>query len=257
MVKKCRSGRPCGNSCISLDKVCRVDSSDTADRVANTLTGLVSSAQPTFTNNNILAQGNFGKVTLSDDGKVVKKELLTERDGNQWGTLEIELGVKMGEAGHSPKVYSHLTNDSQIVMDVAPGKPLWASFRQDKETEPTSMSEPAGRKTLGAILYMHQNLKAYHGDLHSQQMIIDGDDVQLIDFGLSGRIEGDDGWAKATTDIRKARKIIGLERFQEEPGLIGDIAKLFTADGEIKGSSKAAKAAKQETVDAYRKLLEG
>ena len=213
--------------------------------------------KPTFNTNNILAQGRYGKVTLSDDGKVVKKELLTEREGNEWGTVEVELGVEMGKAGYSPKVYSELTNDSQIVMDVVPGKPIWSGYRRDKETEPEAMSEVAGKKALDALVYLHRDLKAYHGDGHVQQYIVDGDNVKVIDFGLSGKIEGDDGYKKAATDIRKARNFIGLDRFQNEPGVVGEIAKLFTKDAEIKDASKAAKALKQDTVDQYRKILGG
>lgn len=255
-VKTCRISRPCGSSCISLNKTCLLDSSASADKLSNHLTSTINSAQPTFNNGQVLAQGNFGKVTLSDDGQVVKKELLTEREGNEWGTMEVELGIRMGEAGYSPKVYSHLTNEAQIVMDVVPGKPIWEGFRQNEEDgEQASMSEVAGKKALDSILYLHKELGAYHGDAHAQQFIISDDDVKVIDFGLSGAIDGGDSYKKAATDIRKIRKFVGLDRFQEEPGVVGEIAKLFTQDAEIKGASKTAKALKQETVDKYKEIL--
>lgn len=254
MAKKCIQGRACSGTCISKNKECLVEASYSSKQLANSHQDLVSSAVPTFNTNNVIAQGNYGKVTLSDDGKAVKKELLTEREGNEWGTMEVELGIKMGEAGYGPKVYPHLTNDTQIVMDASKGKPIWEGYRP-AEGEPEAMSEAAGRKALDALMYMHRDLGAYHNDAHAQQFLVDGDNVDLIDFGLSGKIEGDDGWAKATTDLRKSRKFIGLDRFQEDEGIVGEVAKLLTQDAEIKGSSKAAKAAKALTAQRYKELM--
>ena len=254
MTKKCIQGRACGGTCISKSKECLVEASDSSKQLVGTHQDLISSVQPTFNNDNVIAQGNYGKVTLSDDGSVIKKELLTDREGNEWGTMEVELGIAMGKAGYGPKVYPHLTNDTQIVMDASKGKPIWEGYRPT-EDEPTSMSEAAGRKALDALMYMHRDLGAYHGDSHVLQYLVDGDNVDVIDFGLSGKIEGDDGWSKAVTDLRKSRKFIGLDRFQEDEGVVGEVAKLLTEDAEIKGSSKAAKAAKALTAQKYKELM--
>lgn len=123
-MKTCIRGRVCGGTCISKDKECLVETSETSGQVANTHQDLIKVSKPTFDKGNVIAQGNFGKVTLSDDGKVIKKELLTDREGNEWGTMEVELGIAMGKAGYGPKVYPHLTNDTQIVMDASKGKPI-------------------------------------------------------------------------------------------------------------------------------------
>jgi predicted Ser/Thr protein kinase len=129
-----------------------------------------------------VAKGNYGKVSISPDGTRAVKELLTGDDGKkgEFGEYEVELATKMGELGHSPRVYR--ATPDLIEMDAAKGAPLWKSYRR-AEGEPT-MDANQATKAAAAIRDLHK-MGFAHGDMHALQFLVQGDNVKLVDFGLS------------------------------------------------------------------------
>lgn len=203
------------------------------------------SSMPDISKMKRLAEGNYGIVYQDpQSGHVVK----TLKEGKEWGSHEIELGKKMGELGHSPKIYS--SSDSHIEMDFSKGKPLWSGgfFRTDEEKEQDlKMTAEQAQKSLAAIRSLHE-MGFYHGDMHNEQFLTDGaggKESTLIDFGLSGKIQ--DMPHKAIVDFNKVGKLIDIYR----PELDSDpyvqlIRNSVDAYKEAKGQSKAAVAKRKE-----------
>lgn len=192
-----------------------------------------------------LAEGNYGVVYQDpQSGHVVK----TLKEGKEWGPHEVELGKKMGELGHSPKIYS--ASDSHIEMDFSKGKPLWTGGfnRTDDEKErDVKMTTEQASKALAAIKDLHK-MGFYHGDMHNEQFLTDGEggkDATLIDYGLSGKIQ--DQPHKAIVDFNKVGKLIDIYRpeFDKDPyvNLIRDSIEQYKA---AKGQSKAAVAKRSQ-----------
>jgi tRNA A-37 threonylcarbamoyl transferase component Bud32 len=204
-----------------------------------------------------LAEGNYGIVYHDPKtGHVVK----TLKEGKQWGEHEVELGQKMGELGHSPKIYS--SSPSHIEMDFSKGKPLWSGGfnRTDEEKEKDlKMTTEQAQKALAAIRDLHK-MGFYHGDMHNEQFLTDGEggkDATLIDFGLSGKIQ--DQPHKAIVDFNKVGKLIDIYR----PELDSDpyvqlVRESVDAYKAAKGQSKAAVAKRSqiglEYLDRVQKL---
>ena len=134
-----------------------------------------------------LAKGNYGDVKISPDGKRVVKTLL-EHEGRkgEFGPYEVEIAEKMGKLGHSPIIHSHSAD--HIEMDVAPGNTLWAGYAR-AEGEPV-MNAAQAKKAGDAIKALHQ-LGYFHGDNHALQYLVNGNDVKLVDFGLSNTFKPD------------------------------------------------------------------
>jgi len=202
-----------------------------------------------------LAEGNYGIVYQDpQSGHVVK----TLKEGKEWGAHEVELGKKMGELGHSPKIYS--ASDSHIEMDFSKGKPLWTGGfnRTDDEKErDVKMTTDQATKALSAIKDLHK-MGFYHGDMHNEQFLTDGEggkEATLIDYGLSGPIK--DQPHKAIVDFNKVGKLIDIYRpeFDKDPyvNLVRESIDEYKA---AKGQSKAAVAKRSEIGLNYLKKLQ-
>jgi len=177
-MKKCNRGKSCGSTCINPSKACVVDASpavsDALSKVAIKL-----SAPPDYSDWRPVAQGNYGKVSISPDGTRAVKELLVGDDGKkgEFGEFEVELATRMGELGHSPRVYRS-TPDS-IEMDAAKGNTLWKGYRMGEGETP--MNATQATKAAAAIRDLHK-MGFAHGDMHALQFIADGNDVKLVDY---------------------------------------------------------------------------
>lgn len=201
-----------------------------------------------------LAEGNYGVVYQDPKtGHVVK----TLKEGKEWGKYEVELGKKMGELGHSPKIYS--SSPSHIEMDFSKGKPLWSggfNRTEDEKERDVKMTTEQAQKALSAIRDLHK-MGFYHGDMHNEQFLTDGEggkDATLIDFGLSGKIQ--DQPHKALVDFNKVGKLIDIYRpeFDKDPyvNLIRDSIEQYK---NAKGQSKAAVAKRSEIgLEYFNKL---
>lgn len=176
---------------------------------------------------NPIAEGNFGKVSINQTGTRVVKTL-KEHQGKkgEFGPYEVELATKMGKLGHSPEIFS--SSADHIEMGLAPGKPLWEGYGRG-ENEPV-MNTAQAKQAASAIKSLHK-LGFYHGDMHSQQFLADGDKVQLVDYGLSGKAS--ENPRKVIQDLNKISKLVDW------------------------GNPDLAKDPYVETVNRYRKLYEG
>ena len=214
-----------------------------------------SSTMPDVSKMEKLAEGNYGIVYKDpQSGHAVK----TLKPGKEWGEHEIELGKKMGELGHSPKVYS--SSPAHIEMDFASGKPLWTGgfVRTDDEKERgVKMSPEQAQKSLDAIRDLHK-MGFYHGDLHNEQFLTDGEggkESTLIDYGLSGKIQ--DKPHKAIVDFNKVGRLIDIYRpeFDKDP-YVQLVRSSVDAYKEAKGQSKAAVAKRSEIGKEYLAQLQ-
>jgi hypothetical protein len=193
------------------------------------------------------ARGNYGAVKYSPDGKRAVKELLVGSDGRQgeFGPHEVELATKMGQMGHSPKVYR--ATDRTMEMDRAKGEPLWKGYTRG-ENEPV-MNTAQATKAAAAIRDLHK-LGFYHGDNHALQYLVDGNNVKLVDYGLSGPISGNP--VKVMQDLSKIGSLVKWDN----PELAGNpyvqvVNRHLPAYRAVQGTSKAAKAEKERIAQAY------
>ena len=201
-----------------------------------------------------LAEGNYGVVYQDPQtGHVVK----TLKEGKEWGPHEVELGRKMGELGHSPKIYS--ASKEHIEMDFSKGKPLWSggfNRTEEEKEKDLKMTPEQAQKALMAIKDLHK-MGFYHGDMHNEQFLTDGEggkDAVLIDFGLSGKIQ--DQPHKAIVDFNKVGRLIDIFRpeLDKDPyvQLVRDSIEAYKS---AKGQSKAAVAKRSQIgLEYFNKL---
>jgi tRNA A-37 threonylcarbamoyl transferase component Bud32 len=197
-----------------------------------------------------IAEGNYGKISVSPDGKRVVKTLL-EHNGvrGEFGEYEVELATKMGELGHSPKIHSH--GDEFIEMDLAKGRPLWKSYL--KAEGESRMNTEQATKAAAAIRALHE-LGFAHGDLHSQQFMVNGNEVKLVDYGLSLPTKRQP--SRVMQDLSKIDNLISWRN----PDLADDpyfklVNKHLNEYKEVKGTSKAAQNKKVQIAEAYLREL--
>jgi tRNA A-37 threonylcarbamoyl transferase component Bud32 len=194
-----------------------------------------------------IKSGNYGRIKVSPDGTRAVKELLVGKDGVQgeFGPHEVELATKMGQLGHSPKVYR--ATDKKMEMDKAKGDTLWKGYTRG-ENEP-AMNAAQATKAAAAIRDLHK-LGFYHGDNHALQYLVDGNNVKMVDFGLSGPISGNP--VRVMQDLAKIGSLVKWDN----PELAGNpyvqiVNRHLPAYREVKGTSKAAKAEKERIAQAY------
>jgi len=255
--KRCTKGKSCGATCINRGKWCilelgpRIESAlpKLRDRINK---GGLGSAPADYTKWNTVAQGNYGKVSISPDGTRAVKELLTGKDGKkgEFGEHEVELAKKMGELGHSPRI--HRATPEVLEMDVAKGAPLWKGYSRG-ENEP-QMNATQATKAAAAIRDLHK-LGFAHGDMHALQFLVDGNNVKLVDYGLS--VPTSRQPARVMQDLAKINGLINWKN----PELAGNpyvqlVNKYLDQYKEVKGTSQAAKNKKTQLGEAYLKELE-
>jgi tRNA A-37 threonylcarbamoyl transferase component Bud32 len=156
----------------------------------------------------------------------------------------------MGELGHSPRIY-RATPDA-LEMDVAKGSPLWKGYKRGDD-EPR-MNTAQATKAVSAIKALHK-MGFAHGDMHSQQFLVNGNDVKLVDYGLS--VPTTRQPARVMQDLAK---ISGLVNWKN-PELAGNpyvqlANKYLDQYKEVTGTSQAAKTKKTQLGEAYLKELE-
>lgn len=248
--KRCTRGKSCGATCIHKAKWCIVDLGPKISGAlgkVKSVTGKTASSVPNYSQWEPLAKGNYGKVSISPDGTRVVKELLTGEDGKkgEFGPHEAELAKRMGELGHSPKI--HRSTPDALEMDVAKGEPLWKDYKRG-ENEPI-MNAAQASKAGAAIRDLHK-MGYFHGDMHALQFLVDGNNVKLVDYGLSGPVSSQP--ARVMQDLAKINALINWKN----PELGNDpyfrlVNKYLDQYKEIKGTSQAAKNKKTQLGEQY------
>jgi tRNA A-37 threonylcarbamoyl transferase component Bud32 len=138
-------------------------------------------------------------------------------------------------------------------MDVARGKPLWKDYRRG-EDEPVMNAAQAAR-AAAAIRALHK-MGFAHGDMHALQFLVDGDNVKLVDFGLSIPVT-----RQPSRVMQDLAKIGGLVNWKN-PDLANDryvqlVNKYLDQYREIQGASKAAQNKRMKLGEDYLRELEG
>jgi len=255
--KRCTKGKSCGATCINRGKWCILELGPRIQTALPKLRNMVNKgglaeAPADYTKWNEIKRGNYGVVSISPDGTRAVKELLTGADGKkgEFGEFEAELAKKMGELGHSPRIYK--ATDKVLEMDVAKGKPLWEGYARGKD-EPV-MNAPQATKAAAAIRDLHK-LGFAHGDMHALQFLVNGNDVKLVDYGLS--VPTSRQPARVMQDLAKINPLINWKN----PELAGNpyvqlVNKYLDQYKEVKGTSQAAKNKKTQLGEAYLKELE-
>ena len=206
-----------------------------------------------------LAKGNYGEIKVNPDGTRVVKTLLT-RDGKkgEFGPHEVEIATKMGKLGHSPQIHS--SSEDHIEMDLAKGAPLWKGYSRG-EGEPQRNTAQA-TKASAAIRDLHK-MGFAHGDLHSLQFLVNGNDVKLVDFGLSvpttmkaSSMWGVHGPTKVMQDLSKINSLVNWKNpeLQKEP-YVNLVNKHLDRYKAVEGNSKASKEKKNQIGEDYLKEL--
>jgi len=149
----------------------------------------------------VFAQGAMGTIAKNKDGTRVVKRM---KEGRSWGPYEAELGKRMGELGFAPKVHS--SGDDHIEMDMLKGKPLWKDFKKSEDESP--MNKKQSLQAAKAIFALHK-MGFFHGDMHSQQFVADGDKIHLVDYGLSGKAK--ENPRKVIQDLNKISKLVNWD----------------------------------------------
>lgn len=249
--KRCTIGKSCSATCIANNKVCLVEIPwVAASNIAKVREKLQKS--PGYEQWDSIAKGNYGDVRISPDKTRAVKLLLTDENGKagEFGPYELELARKMGDLGHSPKIYS--ASDKHIEMDVAKGKPLWKNYAPGEGEG--SMNAAQAKRAAGAIQALHK-MGFFHGDMHALQFIADGDNLKLVDYGLSGPVSSNP--ARVMQDLSKIAKLVNWKN----PELANDsyvqlVNKHLDAYADVSGFSKAAKNKRNAIGQQYLKELE-
>jgi tRNA A-37 threonylcarbamoyl transferase component Bud32 len=186
-----------------------------------------------------LTKGNYGSVEIDRNQKLIRK---TNVPGRNFGPHEAELQKLMGDSGFSPKL--HKASDTEIVMDLAPGKTIWKDYRPGEGEKGVAFSPKQAEEAANAMLFLHKS-GFFHGDMHSLQWMVDGDKPMLIDFGLSGKAQ--ENPRKVLQDWTKGSAFIGLGSIS---GDRGEKLRDFVSQYKEAGKSKPVKdrESKQETV---------
>jgi tRNA A-37 threonylcarbamoyl transferase component Bud32 len=252
MAKRCTKGKSCSATCISPSKECKVE---LGAKVSESLSKV---SEKTLSNNAYsdweeVAKGNYGKVSISPDGTRAVKELLTGDDGKkgEFGEFEVELATKMGELGHSPRVYK--ATPDILEMDAAKGKPLWKTYRRAPD-EPV-MDAAQATKAAAAIRDLHK-MGFAHGDMHALQFLVQGDDVKLVDFGLS--VPTSRQPVRVMQDLAKINGLVqwGNPELSKDP-YVQIVNRHLPRYSEVQGTSKKAKAERERIAEEYLADLNG
>ena len=263
--KRCRKGKNCSATCIAAGEICLVELPEPVGVATSKVAGMVmaqrggspgtagqGSSEPDYGKWNEIKRGNYGKVSISPDGTRAVKELLTDKDGKkgEFGEYEAQLAKRMGELGHSPRI--HRSTPDVLEMDIAKGEPLWKDYKRG-EGEP-KMNGAQATKAAASIQALHK-LGFAHGDMHALQFLVDGNNVKLVDYGLS--VPTSRQPVRVLQDLSKINPLIDWKN----PELAGNryvqlVNKYLDPYKEIKGTSQKAKNQKQQLAEAYLKELE-
>jgi tRNA A-37 threonylcarbamoyl transferase component Bud32 len=116
------------------------------------------------------------------------------------------------------------------------------------------MNTAQATKAAAAIKALHK-LGFAHGDMHSQQFLVDKNNLKLVDYGLSIPISRQP--VRVMQDLAKIAKLVDWEN----PALAGNpyvqlVNRYLPAYREIKGTSQKAKTQKQQIAESYIRDLQ-
>jgi tRNA A-37 threonylcarbamoyl transferase component Bud32 len=129
---------------------------------------------------------------------------------------------------------------------------MWASYKPTEDE--TVMNAAQTRKLAAAIKDLH--LMGYaHGDMHVRQILVDGDDVKLVDYGSASLIS--ERPVRSMHDLNKIGLLAnwGNDELADDP-YIQLVNKHLTRYRDVKGVSKAAHEQRDTIALDYLRELE-
>jgi len=239
----CSKGISCGGACVSSSKKCRKALPGKWGAVLEQASGRLNQ-EPDYSSWNKLAEGYQGEVRISPDGKRVVK--IMKDESSEFGDEEIQVATRMGELGHSPRIIS--SSPKHLEMELAKGKPLWKSF--GKEEGEAIMNATQARKAAYALRDLHR-IGYAHGDAHSQQFLVDNNNVKLVDFGLIVKTSVQPN--RVLQDLSKIAKLIGWDNPELSTDPYFQIVNKYLEEYKkiTKSTSKANKAKKVRLAEEY------
>lgn len=167
--------------------------------------GTPSEPQGDFTGWEPYASGAYSVVRVSPDQSSVVKLDKGREDGKPGiGPKEADIAHMMGELGYGPEVIS--SGPDHIEMSRFPGKTLWASYGKGEDEPVMNAAQATGLSN--ALKGLHQR-GYFHGDMNAQQVLVDGDAISLVDYGLAGQFQDDP--RKMVQDLNKIHRLADFE----------------------------------------------
>ena len=243
-----KTSQSCGMGCISREDTCR---SNVNTKESSFLIKLATAGTATkdFAAWKPIAKGAYGQVSVSPDGSRVVKTALSGKTSEAFGAHEVAIATSMGKLGFSPEIYS--SSESHIEMAKAAGSPIWATFVPDKGAP--SMTAVQASTIASAFTALHKSGFS-HGDAHSQQFMVDGDKVQMLDFGLSKTAE--ESPRTLIQDFNKVARLVNWDNPElDSDANVQRIRKYRALYKEAKGGKAAKLTSETEIALQYYKEL--
>jgi predicted Ser/Thr protein kinase len=196
---KCTKGQPCGGSCISRTKNCRIKPKGAAKEALNRAVKAATPKTPANAGGGIptlgqvkamrqVGEGYFGSVAISTDGKTAYKWMKNDAGSNKPYKIdkdEID-NIKVASAtGVGPKFIGVNRGRTVLAMEFLDGY-TQLKDRPQFDSLPASDQKTVAKNVITQAKKLH-NEGLTHSDFHMGNILFNPKDlsVRVVDYGLS------------------------------------------------------------------------
>lgn len=249
-TKKCKQGKPCGNSCQARNRQCSSKAGKDANTIIDNFALMLKESQ-------MLTKGYFGEVYKTPQGTLIKKAFADAPPERQIQQSELDVQAVMSAAGFSPKLLGKgIDTEGNTIIEMEYLDGYRPSSISGSAYHDGSLTSNQGKQIASALDYMHRQGYA-HDDIHALNIMVNdsNDDAKLIDFGKSFKIDANVPAHRRAVyrDLVKAASTLKLS-FEPESAQAQALAGLAEAKGLKKG--KAQDAAIDSVIEKYLSWLE-